>query len=194
MCVCFSRSLVHSFSPFHFCRFPAFPPTIYVIATSTVGIRTSPIVDSSGRVAINLPYFFWDPDTPNPAAAAVALVGAVSVAFGKAIPVYSRATGDGAPRESGVSPQDLVSRAALQRAVEKKIESRRRALETGEGSAIAQLRDVNARLRASAHELHVRQVSIHFVDNRLLLLPILCVLWLLSPYTRWIHPRPCQNM
>ena len=41
-------------------------------------------------------------------------MGALSVAFGKAIPVYSRASGDGAPRESGVPPKDLVSRSALQ--------------------------------------------------------------------------------
>lgn len=126
---------------------------MYVIGTSTVGIRTSPIVDTSGKVTIKLPYFFWDPDEAYPAAAVVSLVEQVCVAFGKAIPVYSRAQGDEAPRASGVEPQTLVSHAALLRAVEKKIATKRRILESGEASQISKLKEVNAQLRTGQQQL-----------------------------------------
>ena len=122
---------------------------VYVIGTTTVGIKTSPIVDSSGRVTIKLPFFFWDPDEPYPATAIVTLVDAIATAFGKAIPVYSRSQGDDTPRASQVTAEQLVSRAALVKAIEKKVAVKRHMLESGERSEIAKLRQTQQKLQAS---------------------------------------------
>jgi hypothetical protein len=124
-----------------------------VIGTSTVGIRTSPIVDTSGRVTTKLPFFFWDPDEQYPASAVVTLIEDISTAFGKAIPVYSRAQGDGAPRASGVPRDVLVSRSALLRAAEKKVMIRKRMIDAVDAAVLARLQDVNSHLKLGQQQL-----------------------------------------
>jgi len=132
-------------------RFPTEAPIVYVIATSTVGVRPSPIVDSTGRVAVKLPYFFWDPDEPHPAVAAVDLIEAVCAAFATAVPVERRMQDNSAPRPWGGSPNLLFSHHALSRAVKKKVAAKRRELEASR--ELPRLRETGGQLMAGQQQL-----------------------------------------